>query len=204
MKLNKEKKIDYVFRFLSIISIVVSILGVKYANDANKIANYANKLAKEANDTNKEIAITHIENQKSEAELDTIQSCVISLENIRSKINVINKKKDLSSVDYSNEDYKKDIENLDIIFNSIRTNINRKNKFASKLEKKFNSEIDSLRLEINNIDFNIRSREKGGLTEKMPSLPNAGSIPSLENIFNDYKEEENNLITKKLKEINSY
>lgn len=192
MKLNKEKKIDYVFRFLSIISIIISFFGVKYAKDANKIA-------KDANDTNKEIAITQIENQKSEAELDSLQSCVISLENIRSKINVIKKKKDLSRDDYSNKNYKKDIENLDIIFNSIRTNINKKNKFAGKLEKKFNSEIDSLRSEINNIDFNILSKEKGGLTKKVDSMAKAGSISSLEDIFNDYKEEENNLITKKLK-----
>lgn len=192
MKLNKEKKIDYVFRFLSIISIIISFFGVKYANDANKIA-------KEANDTNKEIAITQIENQKSEAELDSLQSCVISLENIRSKINVIKKKKDLSRDDYSNKNYKKDIENLDIIFNSIRTNINKKNKFAGKLEKKFNSEIDSLRSEINNIDFNILSKENGGLIKKVDSMTNTGTIPSLEDIFNDYKEEENNLITKKLK-----
>lgn len=191
MKLNKEKKIDYVFRFLSIISIIVSIISVKYANDANKIA-------KEANNTSKKIAIAEIESQKSEAMLDNLKTCVINLENIRSKINIINKKKDLSSKDYSNEDYKKDIENLDIIFNSIRTNINTKNKFASKLEKKFNSEIDSLKSEINSIDFNIQSKDKGGLTKKIDRMANTGSISSLEDIFNDYKKEEKDLILKEL------
>ena len=70
MKLNKEKKIDYIFRFLSIISIIVSVISVKYANDANKIA-------KEANDTNKDIAIAQIESQKSEAKLDSLQNNVI-------------------------------------------------------------------------------------------------------------------------------
>lgn len=191
MRFNLEITADDVFRFLSIISIIVSIISVKYANDANKIA-------KEANDTSKKIAIAEIESQKSEAMLDNLKTCVINLENIRSKINIINKKKDLSSKDYSTEEYKKDIENLDLIYNSIRTNINKKNKFASKLEEKFNSEIDSLKLEINSIDFNIRSKDNGGLIKKVDRMANTGSISSLEDIFNDYKKEENDLILKEL------
>lgn len=191
MKLNKEKKIDYIFRFLSIISIIVSIISVKYANDANKIA-------KEANDTNKYIAIAQIESQKSEAKLGSLQNNVISLESIRSKINVIEEKKDLSSKDYSREDYEKDIENLDLIYNSIRTNINKKNKFASKLEKKFNFEIKSLRSEINSIDFNIHSEYNGGLRKKVQSMANTGSMPDLEDLFSKYEEEENKLILDKL------
>lgn len=191
MKLNKEKKIDYIFRFLSIISIIVSIISVKYANDANKIA-------KEANDTNKDIAIAQIESQKSEAKLGSLQNNVISLESIRSKINVIEEKKDLSSKDYSREDYKKDIENLDSIYNSIRTNINKKNKFASELEEKFNFEINTLRLDVINIDFNIHSKYNGGLRKKVQSLANAGSMPDLEDLFSKYEEEENKLILNKL------
>ncbi|OFO41642.1 hypothetical protein HMPREF3045_01100 [Anaerococcus sp. HMSC075B03] len=191
MKLNKEKKIDYIFRFLSIISIIVSVISVKYANDANKIA-------KEANDTNKDIAIAQIESQKSEAKLDSLQNNVISLESIRSKIDVIEEKKDLSSKDYSREDYEKDIENLDLIYNSIRTNINKKNKFASKLEEKFNSEIKLLRSEINSIDFNIHSKYNGGLRKKVQSFVNAGSMPDLEELFSKYEEEENKLILNKL------
>ena len=191
MRFNLEITTDDVFRFLSIISIIVSIISVKYANDANKIA-------KEANDTSKKIAIAEIESQKSEAMLDNLKTCVINLENIRSKINIINKKKDLSSKDYSNEDYKKDIENLDLIYNSIRTNLNNKNKFASKLEEKFNSKIDLLKLEINSIDFNIRSKDNGGLTKKIDRIANTGSISSLEDIFNDYKKEEKDLILKEL------
>lgn len=159
MKSNMEKIIDNVFRFLSIISIIVSIFGVKYAKDANNIA-------KEANDTSKKIAITGIESQKSEAKLVNLQTCVISLENIRSKIDVIEKKEDLSDEDYSHEDYKKDIENLDLIYNSIRTNINRKNKFASKLEEKFNFEIDRLRSNFKKIDFNANSKANNGLRKK--------------------------------------
>ena len=178
MKLNKEKKIDYIFRFLSIISIIVSVISVKYANDANKIA-------KEANDTNKDIAIAQIESQKSEAKLDSLQNNVISLESIRSKIDVIEEKKDLSSKDYSREDYEKDIENLDLIYNSIRTNINKKNKFASKLEEKFNFEIDKLRLDVINIDFNI-NKKNDRLTKRLDPFASTGSMPDLEDIFNDY------------------
>lgn len=190
MKLNKEKKIDYIFRFLSIISIIVSVISVKYANDANKIA-------KEANDTNKDIAIAQIESQKSEAKLDSLQNNVISLESIRSKIYVIEEKKDLSSKDYSREDYEKDIENLDFIYNSIRTNINKKNKFASKLEEKFNFEIDKLRLDVINIDFNI-NKKNDRLTKRLAPFASTGSMPDLEDIFNDYEEEENKLILDKL------
>lgn len=191
MKSNIEKIIDNVFRCLSIISIIVSIFGVKYAKDANNIA-------KEANDTSKKIAITGIESQKSEAKLVNLQTCVISLENIRSKIDVIEKKEDLSDEDYSHEDYKKDIENLDLIYNSIRTNINRKNKFASKLEEKFNFEIDKLRSNFKKIDFNANSKSNNGLRKRMDSLANTGSITSLEDIFSDYEKEENDLILKEL------
>lgn len=191
MRFNLEITTDDVFRFLSIISIIVSIISVKYANDANKIA-------KEANDTSKKIAIAEIESQKSEAMLDNLKTCVINLENIRSKIDVIEKKEDLSDEDYSHEEYKKDIENLDLIYNSIRTNINRKNKFASKLEEKFNFEINRLRSNFKKIDFNANSKANNGLSKRMDSLANTGSITSLEDIFSDYEKEENDLILKEL------
>ena len=85
-----------------------------------------------------------------------------------------------------------------MIYNSIRTNTNKKNKFASKLEEKFNSEIKLLRSEINSIDFNIHSKYNGGLRKKVQSFVNAGSMPDLEELFSKYEEEENKLILNKL------
>lgn len=65
------------------------------------------------------------------------------------------------------------------------------------MEEKFNFEIDKLRLDVINIDFNI-NKKNDRLTKRLDPFASTGSMPDLEDLFSKYEEEENKLILNKL------
>lgn len=180
---NKDmKKMTEILNILLIIANIVAVC-----------LNY--QQTKRNNEITKNLALITIEVEESKINLNYLNDAVIDLQTYQE---YIYRYVDRKNIDY--ETYANVSSNYDstiLIFNTMKTKLNHKNKYCKDLEDNLNYVINDIKGE-SEIIMEIYRIEKEGGSKKNP-IVNTGFAPELEKAFIRYRDEEMNVIKEKIK-----
>lgn len=179
---KKSKLLSSIKRHSSVITIIVSVIALFSSFHANVISQQANAISQQANEishqANEISQATQQENHEfavRQSEYNARSRHLEQLEGYVSQVSSIYNRHTNIDQGITDEDRNLLIE----MYESLEQLLNHNNPYYDELKSEFESSI-------NQIDNSITGSDK--------KLPNAGSLPNLEDAFADYQTEEYRLI----------